>query len=165
LKIKERFLTSKNNLVADLTNELYQLIKEKINKNYENYLKFLLDTIKKNIDNLDKYQKITILFNSKDYNYFSKNLDKIQNLFNNSVEIKKNNIEIIGGFKILLNEGKINYDYSISNLIDKNSIYIEIEFSKNVSDSNIKEIEEQFEDFIQNQKLRIEGHLKEYDRI
>lgn len=165
MKIKERFLTSKNNLVADLTNELYQLIKEKINKNYENYLKFLLDTIKKNIDNLDKYQKITILFNSKDYNYFSKNLDKIQNLFNNSVEIKKNNIEIIGGFKILLNEGKINYDYSISNLIDKNSIYIEIEFSKNVSDSNIKEIEEQFEDFIQNQKLRIEGHLKEYDRI
>jgi len=165
LKIKERFLTSKNNLVADLTNELYQLIKEKINKNYENYLKFLLDTIKKNIDNLDKYQKITILFNSKDYNYFSKNLDKIQNLFNNSVEIKKNNIEIIGGFKILLNEGKINYDYSISNLIDKNSIYIEIEFSKNVSDSNIKEIEEQFEDFIQNQKLRIERHLKEYDRI
>lgn len=165
MKIKERFLTSKNNLVADLTNELYQLIKEKINKNYENYLKFLLDTIKKNIDNLDKYQKITILFNSKDYNYFSKNLDKIQNLFNNSVEIKKNNIEIIGGFKILLNEGKINYDYSISNLIDKNSIYIEIEFSKNVSDSNIKEIEEQFEDFIQNQKLRIERHLKEYDRI
>ena len=158
-------MTLKNNLVTDLKNELNQLIKEKINVNYENYIKFLLDTIKKNIDNLDKYQKITILFNSKDYNYFSKNLDKIQNLFNNSVEINKNNIEIIGGFKILLNEGKINYDYSISNLIDKNSTFIEMEFSKIVSDSEIKEIEDKFEDFIQNQKLRIEGHLKEYDRI
>jgi len=165
LKIKERFLDLKNGLVKDLTNDLYQLIKEKINVNYENYIKFLLDTIKKNIDNLDKYQKITILFNSKDYNYFSKNSDKIQNLFNNSVEIKKNNIEIIGGFKILLNEGKINYDYSISNLIDKNSTFIEMDFSKIVSDSEIKLIEDKFEDFIQNQKLRIEGYLKEYDRI
>lgn len=165
LKIKERFLNLKNRLVKELTNDLYQLIKDKINTNYDNYIKFLLEIIKKNTYNLDKYQEITIFFNSKDYNYFSKNLDKIQNLFNNSVEIKKNDTEIIGGFKILLIEGRLNYDYSISNLIDKNSTYIEMEFSKIVSDSEIKEIEHKFEDFIRNQKLRITEYLKEYDRI
>lgn len=165
LKIKERFLNLKNGLVKELTNDLYQLIKEKINTNYDNYIKFLLETIKKNTYNLDKYKKITILFNSKDYNYFSKNLDKIQNLFNNSVEIKKNDTEIISGFKILLSGGRLNYDYSISNLIDKNSTYIEMEFSKIVSDSEIKEIEYKFENFIQNQKLVIKEYLKDYDRI
>ncbi len=165
LKIKERFLNLKNRLVKELTNDLYQLIKDKINTNYDNYIKFLLELIKKNTYNLDKYQEITFFFNSKDYNYFSKNLDKIQNLFNNSVEIKKNDTEIIGGFKILLIEGRLNYDYSISNLIDKNSTYIEMEFSKIVSDSEIKEIEHKFEDFIRNQKLRITEYLKEYDRI
>lgn len=165
LKIKERFLNLKNRLVKELTNDLYQLIKEKINTNYDNYIKFLLETIKNNTYNLDKYQEITIFFNSKDYNYFSKNLDKIQNLFNNSVEIKKNDTEIIGGFKILVSEGRLNYDYSISNLIDKNSTYIEMEFSKIVSDSEIKETEHKFEGFIRNQKLGITEYLKEYDRI
>jgi len=158
-------LNLKNTLVKELTSDLYQLLKEKININYEIYVKFLLNTIKKITYNLDKHQKIIILLNSKDYNYFSKNLDKIRNVLNISVEIRNINTEIIGGIKVIVSEGNINYDYSIDNLISKNSTFNQMEFSKIVSDLEIIGIERKFENFIQNQKLGIEEYLKEYDQI
>ncbi len=75
--------------------------------------------------------------------------------------------EFIGGFRILQAELNISYDFSIINLINKKRSGIEIEFSKIFSDAylEINEIIQNYEKFIQNQKLVIKDYLKNYDKI
>jgi hypothetical protein len=86
-------------------------------------------------------------------------------IFENPVEINKDQIDYIGGFKIALIGGVISYDYTIDTLINKNSSYIQMEISKIVNDSEIKTIEKDFEEFIATQKQKITNYLKEYDQI
>lgn len=155
----------KNSLIKTLKVNLLNHIKKKIDDHYLNYLNFLFKNIKNVKNTVDKPQAIEIIFNSKDYNYFIQNLEKIQGQFKNPVEINKDFIDFIGGFKISLGSGLISYDYTIDNLIDKKSSFIQREISKIVNDSEIKEIEKQFNMFIQNQKSKIIEHLKQYDQI
>ncbi|UCC18611.1 MAG: hypothetical protein JSV62_10950, partial [Promethearchaeota archaeon] len=114
---------------------------------------------------IDKPQAIEVIFNSKDYNYFLQNSEKIQDLFKNPVEINKDKFDFIGGFKISLRSGLISYDYTIDNLINKKTSFIQSEISKIINDLEIKEIEKDFTLFIQNQKLKIVEYLKQYDQI
>jgi vacuolar-type H+-ATPase subunit E/Vma4 len=165
LESKEKILDLKNRILDDLKNSINNLIKEKINKNYTNYINFLLDLFKSYKHFIDKSSKIVILFNSKDFDYFNKSSVKIKNLFKNEIEIQKYSEELIGGFKVKLFKGTIYYDYSIDNLINESSSRIQKKFSKLVTDSEIKEIEHNFEEFIQNKKLGIKDYLKDYDRI
>lgn len=144
---------------------LFNSIKVNIENNYSNYIKFLLNIIKKIKKTVDKPQEIELILNSKDYSYFLQNSEKIQNLFKNPVEINKENMNFIGGFKISLGGGLISYDYTIDNLINKKSSFIQIEVSKIVNDSEIKEIDKDFNTFIQNQKTKIIEYLKQYDQI
>ncbi|MCK4380461.1 MAG: hypothetical protein KAW51_04925 [Candidatus Lokiarchaeota archaeon] len=162
---KEKFLNVKNQLVKELKLRLINLIKDKIKKNYSDYITFLLKSIKGLKNTIDKPQGIELILNSKDYNYFIKNFDKIAGLFKNPVEINKDQRDFIGGFKMSLIEGIISYDYTIDNLIDKHSSFIQIEISKIVDDSEIKEIEKDFEDFIQNKKEKITEYLRLYEQI
>lgn len=165
LELKEKVLELKNNLIDELKKDVYSLIEEKINKNYSNYVNFLIDAITNQSNIIDKPPKIILLFNSKDYKYFTKNPSKLKKLFKTPVEIKNSSDEMIGGFKAILSGGNINYDYSINNLIEKNTSLIQKKFSKIISDSEIKEIEEKFEVFIKTQKLGITEYLKDYERI
>ncbi len=165
LEGKEKFLKLKNSLIKTLKIELLNLIKKRINDNYLNYLDFLFNNIKNVKITIDKPQAIEIIFNSKDYDYFIKNPEKIQGQFKNPIEINKDKNDFIGGFKISLGSGLISYDYTIDNLIDKKSSFIQGEISKIVNDSEIKDIENQFNLFIQNQKSKINEHLKQYDQI
>jgi len=165
LESKEKILDLKNRILDDLKNSINNLIKEKINKNYTNYINFLLDIFRSNKHFIDKSSKIVILFNSKDFDYFNKSSVKIKNLFKNEIEIQKYSEELIGGFKVQLFKGTIYYDYSIDNLINESSSSIQKKISTLVSDSEIKDIEHNFEEFIQNKKLGIEDYLKDYDRI
>ena len=153
----------KNKLLKELKNKIYELLKEKINHFYSDYIKYLLDYITDNIDIIDKYKKIVLLLNSRDYNFFNKNPDEIRSLFKNSIEISKAHHNFIGGFKIILSDGEISYNFSIDNIINKNLTFIQKELSKIVSESEIKEIEQEFEIFIQEQKLGIEEYLRKYD--
>ncbi|MFX0035769.1 MAG: hypothetical protein ACFE9I_09030 [Candidatus Hermodarchaeota archaeon] len=165
LKEKERFLKLKNNLIKELKTSIVNLIREKIEKNYSGYITFLLESIKKVKKDIDKPQGIELILNSKDYNYFIENFDQIAGIFKNPVEINQTKSEFIGGFKISLVEGIIFYDYTIDNIINKKSSFIEMEISKIINDSEIKEIEKEFEKFIRNQKEKIPEYLRLYEQI
>ncbi|MFX1388848.1 MAG: V-type ATP synthase subunit E [Promethearchaeota archaeon] len=165
LEGKEKFLNLKNSLIKTLKNNLLNHLKNRINDNYMNYLDFLFNNINSIKNNIDKPQAIEIIFNSKEYNYFIKNPEKLQGQFKNPVEINKDNIDFIGGFKVSLGTGVISYDYTIDNLIDKKSSFIQKEISQIIDDSEIKEIENKFNIFIQNQKSKIDEYIKQYDQI
>jgi len=162
---KGKFLTIKNNLIKKLKASLFKLIREKIDKNYASYIDYILDSIKNVKKTIDKSQDIELIFNDKDYNYFIKNFDKIVDLFKNPIEIDEDKRDFIGGFKVSLVGGVISYDYTIDNLIDKNSSFIQTEISKIINDSEIKEIEIEFEEFIKNKKKLITEYLTQYDQI
>jgi vacuolar-type H+-ATPase subunit E/Vma4 len=165
LNIKESVLNLKKKLIKELKINLKTLIKEKIYKEYSNYINSLINSIERVSYIIDKPPQITILLNNTDFDYFNKNFEKIQNIFKNKVGITKTTTDFIGGFKVITPNEDILYDYSIDNLINKNSSLIEIEFSKFFSESEIKRLEKNFEQFIQKKKIEIEELLKEYDRI
>ncbi len=165
LRAKEKFLNLKNNLITNLTTSLFNLIKEKREKNYSAYIKYLLNLINQVKKTMEKPQDIELIFNDKDYNYFIKNFDKISDLFKNPVEINKDRYDFLGGFKISLVGGVISYDYTIDNLIDKNSSFIQMEIAKILNDTEIKNIEKEYEEFIEEQKKRITEYLIKYDQI
>ena len=165
LEGKENFLNLKNRLIKELKISLFNRIEVNIKNNYLKYIDFLLGIIKNIKKTVDRPQAIEVIFNAKDYSYFLENFDKIQDLFKNPVEINKDRIDFIGGFKISLDGGLISYDYTIDNLINKKSSFIQIEISKIINDTEIKEIERTFNSLIQNQKTEIIEYLKQYDQI
>lgn len=172
LEEKERFLNFKNNLIKNLKINLRELIKEKIGKNYQKYEDYLLNLmaefrqiLKINIQYKKSLPNIILQFNSNDFNNFNKKLSKIENILKTSVEVRNVNNDIIGGFKAILSDGIFSFDYTIDNLIKKNSAFIEREFIKIVSDYDFKVNELQFEEFIKKQELRIKEFITKYDRI
>ncbi|MFX1305059.1 MAG: V-type ATP synthase subunit E family protein [Promethearchaeota archaeon] len=165
LKIKEETLNVKNSLISKLIIDLNLILEKKIKDNYTNYLKFLLGIFKKIKHLIDKPPEIVINLNSKDYEYFIKNFDRIQKIFENNVTLNPSKEEFIGGFRILQTKMNISYDFSITSLINKKRSLIEIEFSKIFSNIylEINEIIQNYEKFVQNQKLAIKEYLKNYD--
>ncbi len=165
LKIKEEVLKSKNKLMLELISDLTDLINNKIKNNYPNYTKFIL-TILKNIKYIvDKPPEIIITLNSRDYDFFSNNNEQIEEIFKNKVKLKKSEKKFTGGFICVVLSGNISYNYTIENQLKKNTSIIEIEFSKIFSDSesDIKKLENDYVQFIQNQKLAVDNYLKDYE--
>ncbi|MHA1670291.1 MAG: V-type ATP synthase subunit E [Promethearchaeota archaeon] len=163
LKSKEKLIRLKNELLDDLRFNIHERIKEKINNNYSRYIEFLLEHINNLRNDIDNKGDIIIFLNSKDYNYFSKDLNKIEKIFKNSVIIKQDPEDFIGGFKVDLTQVLISYDYSIETIINKNYVDIEIEFSKLILDLNYKEIDDNLVKFIQLKKKKIEEYIRNYD--
>jgi vacuolar-type H+-ATPase subunit E/Vma4 len=165
LKIKEEILNLKNKLISSLVTDLKQLLRERINNNYTNYIEFLKNTIKETRHLVDKPPEVSISLNSKDYDYFLKNFDQLQEMFKNQVILNMQKDDFIGGFRISQTATHISYDFSLVNLINKKRTEIEIEFSKIFSDvySEIEKIIENYEKFIKNQKLASTEYLKNYD--
>jgi len=165
LKIKEEVLKSKNELMLELISDLTDLIKDKIKNNYSNYINLLL----KNLENIkhfvDKPPEIIIHLNSIDFKHFSNNIGKIESIFKNKVSLIKSKEEFTGGFKCVLMTGHLSYDHTIENQLKKSTSIIEIEFSKIFSDSepDIKALENNYIQFIKNQKLAVNEYLKKYD--
>ncbi|MFW9784035.1 MAG: V-type ATP synthase subunit E family protein [Candidatus Heimdallarchaeota archaeon] len=165
LKIKEEILNLKNRLISSLIIDLKQLLIERIKNNYSSYLKFLTTTISEIKPLVDKPPEVVISLNSRDYEYFLKNFDQLQNIFKNQVTLNTRKEDFIGGFRISQISNKISYDFSLANLMNKKRSVIEIEFSKIFSDvySEIEEIIQNYENFIQDQKLALQEYLKDYD--
>ncbi|MBA7515834.1 V-type proton ATPase subunit E [subsurface metagenome] len=165
LKIKEEVLKSKNKLMLELISDLKDLIKDKIKNNYSSYIILLL----KNLENIkhfvDKPPEIIIHLNSIDFKYFSNNMEKIESILRNKVNLIKSKEEFTGGFKCVIMTGHLSYDYTIKNQLKKSTSIIEIEFSKIFSDSepDIKALENNYIQFIKNQKLAVNEYLKKYE--
>jgi len=154
LKVKEEVLQVKNRILSEFVEDLTQLIKDKINKNYSNYINFLIKTFKNINQFIDKPPEIIIELNSRDYNYFNNDIQLIQNLFKNKVKLNNLEDKFIGGFKCIQSSEKISYDYTIENLLKKNTSLVEIELSKILSESgvDIRKTEQDYELLIQEQK-------------
>ncbi|MFW9865430.1 MAG: V-type ATP synthase subunit E family protein [Candidatus Thorarchaeota archaeon] len=165
LKIKEEILNLKNNLISELITDLKQLLIERINNNYLNYIEFLKSIIRETRPLVDKPPEVIISLNSRDYEYFLKNFDHIQDIFKNQVILNTEKEELIGGFIISQTKTYISYDFSLANLINKKKSDIEMQFSKIFSDvySEIEEIIQNYERYIQDQKLALKEYLKKYD--
>ncbi len=165
LRGKENVLNLKNKLIHELKATINSLIREKINKHYANYINYLINSLKSVKPNIKKHQEIELLLNSKDFDYFLKNYNKIENLFEVPVEIHEDQKDFIGGFKIILGGGLLSYDYTIENLTNKNSVYIQMEISKIIENIEIKSIENKLDNLIQVQKHKITEVLRKYDQI
>jgi len=165
LKIKEEILKSKNKLMLELIVKLTDLINDKIKNNYSSYTEFLLKNLKNIKYFVDKPPEIIITLNSRDYEFFSSNKELIETIFKNRINLKKSAKEFTGGFICAVLESNISYNYTIENQLKKKTSIIEIEFSKIFSDSelDIKNLENNYVQFIQNQKLAVDDYLKDYE--
>lgn len=163
---KNELSNLKNKLVLELITDLNQLINEKINNNYSNYINFLLGNFKKVSEFIDKPPEIIVNLNSKDYKYFKKRFNEIQNIFKNKIILENSEEDFIGGFKISHAKGNLSYDYTFTTMLSKSTSLIEIELSKIFSDfdSEIQIIQQNHEKFIQNQKLHLDEILHKNDR-
>jgi len=165
IQAKESILNLKNKFLDDLKHELIIQLEEIITRNYSNYLNFLIERFKSSIEIIDKPPKIIILLNQKDFNAINKDRAKIENLFKNKIEIISSKEDMIGGFKAILEDGKISYNYSIDNLLIKNIVVIEKHLSQIFSEAELEKIQIDFERYIKNKKQEIKEYLKEYDQI
>jgi vacuolar-type H+-ATPase subunit E/Vma4 len=165
LKIKEEVLKSKNRLMLELISDLTDLINNKIKENYPSYINFILKTLVNIKYIVDKPPEIIITLNSRDYDFFNKNKELIDKIFKNAVKLRKSEAKFTGGFICEVSKSNITYNYTIENQLKKNSSIIEIEFSKIFSDSesDIKTLENDYAQFIQNQKLTVDEYLKDYE--
>ncbi len=165
IQAKESILNLKNNFLDDLKHELINQLEEIIARNYSNYLNFLIEKIKSSLEIIDKPPKVIILLNQKDFSAINRDLSKIENLFKNKIEIISSKEDFIGGFKVILEDAKISYNYSIDNLLLKNVIVIEEHLSQIFSETEMEKLQIDFERYIKNKKQEIKEYLKEYDQI
>ena len=167
IKIKEEILKSKNKLMAELISDLTNLIEKKINDNYSNYTDFLLKSLKNIAHVVDKSPEIIITLNSRDFVFFNSNKDKIEKIFKNNIKLNKSEKDFTGGFICTVPAVNISYNDTIENQLKKNTSIIEIEFSKIFSESetDIKQLENFYLKFIQNQRQLINNYLQDYERI
>ena len=165
LKIKEEILKSKNKLMSELITDLTNLIEKQINDNYSNYIEFLLNALENIKHVVDKPPEIIITLNSRDFNFFNNNKDKIAKIFKNNDKLNKSDKEFTGGFICVVLAINISYNYTIENQLKKKSSIIEIEFSKIFSESetDIKQLENYYLKFIQNQRQITEEYLQNYE--
>ncbi|NHJ24422.1 MAG: hypothetical protein EAX89_07605 [Candidatus Lokiarchaeota archaeon] len=165
IESKDQILKLKNDMIKDLKSYLQKGIGEIINQRYNNYIEFIINLLKSIKSSIDYQGDILILFNSTDYEYFSKNFSKIKDIFKTHLIIDKSPEEHIGGFIISLIDAKMIFDNTIDSLITKNFAEIEIEFSKIISDINYQNLSAQFEESIKNEKKSIEKYLRKYDSL
>jgi len=165
LKIKEDILKSKNKLMVELITDLTDLINDKIKNNYSSYTEFLLKSLENIKYIVDKPPEIIITLNSRDYEFFSNNKKLIETIFKNKIKLMKSEKKFTGGFICEVLASKISYNYTIENQLKKKTSIIEIEFSKifSNSESDIKDLENNYVQFIQNQKLAVDEYLKDYE--
>ena len=165
IRTKDYALNLKNRLIKELQDDLRLKIKERIEKNYTDYIEYLVRLIEKNEKVLTNARQVEYIFNTQDFEYFTDNKKNYTHIFKDKVNIIKSLGEFIGGYKVRLPEEKISHDLSIDEIINNNLSIIEKEFTKIISDDETGKIEHLFEEFIQKQKLKIEEYIREYEQI
>lgn len=162
---KEKLLNLKNDLVKKTKELLIDSVKKSMEKNYEDYLKYLNQALSKVSEKVNKSLELTLIFNNRDYEHFKNNLAELKEYFENSIDLAKSKEEIIGGFIINVEEQQISYDNSLNSLIEENYSFLEKNLTNLISELKIKEIENEFKEFVENKKSNIENELRRYERI
>ena len=165
LDSKEKLLDLKNKLIEDYKNELRGKIIQRINDGYSNYINYILDLMKNIEKQIEASHRSVIYFNSRDFSYFSDHLDKVKDTLGNNVELNESPKIDIGGFRLEQVEEGIIFNYTIENTISKHYKMIEKQISNQITDSEIKDLQSEFESFINQKKEKKEDILIKYDRI
>ncbi|TXT67595.1 MAG: putative V-type proton ATPase subunit E [Promethearchaeota archaeon] len=165
LKTKEKILKFKNQIVSSFIKDLHQELVKKIKTNYSNYTAYIFENIVTLNKDLKNKKNTVFYFNSRDVSPFTEERKKIEQIVEEKVAIKEDPKIDIGGFKIELSEKKIAFNYTLKNIIQDNYSIIETKFASLIADSEIKDIQNKFEQYINEQKKKKEDILVEYDRI
>ncbi|MFX0031478.1 MAG: V-type ATP synthase subunit E [Candidatus Hodarchaeota archaeon] len=165
LQAKESILKLKNKFLKDLNRELINQIEKNISDNYNNYLNFLITYIKNSIHLIDKPPKLILILNSRDFSKAKNRILSIKNLFKSEIELISSKDSFIGGFKAIIGDSEITYNYSIDNLLTKNLIKIENQLTKIFSEAEMENVQIEFENYIKHKKNGIEEYIKEYDQL
>ncbi|MEJ2251589.1 MAG: hypothetical protein P8Y70_17750 [Candidatus Lokiarchaeota archaeon] len=165
LKSNEMVLSLKNRLIIKLKEALFSELEQKIDQNYPNYIDYLIKSLKNIKDVLGNLSKVIIYLNKRDYDYFSDKDTQLKDLFGKNLSIEKTQEEYFKGFILESKEESISYNYSFKDLIQQNLSMIEIKFTNLISESQIEDLQNEFEKIIQKEKENINEYLEEYARI
>jgi len=166
LQSKEMLLQVKNDLLTDFKQDLIDKIKLLIGTKYANYIAFLISKIKQIAESIGQEStQVKIFLNTKDYNYFQNNQNKIEQLFSGAVQIKESKEPMIGGFRLNVPLARLSYDYTLENLVSNASNTVEQIFSSSYVDVDLESFQKEFEEFITKKKAKIEDYLKKYEEI
>ncbi|TXT66565.1 MAG: V-type proton ATPase subunit E [Promethearchaeota archaeon] len=165
LESKDRILELKNNLIKVFITDLHKEIENHIKSNYQGYLNYLIGLIREIKGQNYIPENSIFYFNEKDYEFFEKNNHKLTEIIQKEFIIKRSSRINIGGLILEQADGEISFDYTIDNIIEENYSLIEMEFSDIIKDAEIKKIQSEFEDIINENKKKIETYLIDYDRI
>jgi vacuolar-type H+-ATPase subunit E/Vma4 len=162
---KEKLLNLKNDLVKKTKVLLIDSVKKSMEENYEDYINYLDQALSRVSEKVNKTLELTLIFNNKDYEYFKNNKTDLKKHFKNSIDLVKSKKQIIGGFILNVEEQQISYDNSLDSLIEEKYSFLEKNLTNLISESKIKEIENEYKKFIENKKSNIENELRRYERI
>jgi vacuolar-type H+-ATPase subunit E/Vma4 len=162
LNSKDKLLEFKNKIIKDFINDLHIELEQRINKNYSEYQDFIFNSIKSIKNNINEPENVRIYFNSRDIKNFKR---KIGDIIGGGTNIKEDPTIEIGGFKIEQIRQQISFNYTLDNIIQENYSVIETKFAAIITDSEIKELQTEFEEYISEKKKKREDILVEYDRI
>jgi len=165
LQAKESILKLKNKFLKDLNQEIINKIEKNISNNYTNYLNFLITCIKNSIHLIDKPPKLTLILNSRDFSKAKNEIFNVENLFKSKIELISSKDSFIGGFKAIIGDNKITYNYTIDNLLTKNLLLIEKHLAQIFSEAEIEKVQIEFETHIKHKKNDIEEYIKNYDQL
>lgn len=161
---KEKSLKLENLLLKDLKEEIFRILEQKIEHKYSKYQAFLENKLRDAETKLQRRSQMELILNHKDYGN-DKITKAINDIFGKNIKIRKDKEDFLGGFKIQSQKKNLTYDFTLSTAIKRNNKYIEKKFSKIFCDAEVKRLEDEFIDFIKNQRNNIRGYLEEYDRI
>ncbi|MFW9829345.1 MAG: V-type ATP synthase subunit E family protein [Candidatus Thorarchaeota archaeon] len=165
IQAKELVLKLKNKLLKDLNQGILKQIQSNISENYSNYLNYLIMQIKDSVHIIDKPPKVFILLNERDFDNIKNVGSNIKSLFKNKIDLTSAEDDFIGGFKVIIGDNKITYNYTIDNLLAKNLVKIEQDLSSIFSETEIAKLQDDFERDIKLKKKEIEVYLKSYDQL
>ena len=166
LQSKEMLLQVKNDLLSDFKKDLINKVKSMIEHNYSNYITFIINKLRElSVAIGFKPSIVEIYFNSRDFKYIQENRNKIKSILSEEIKISQSSVPMIGGFILNLPQNMISYDHRLENLIEKASNTIEQIFSSSYINVDLESFQKEFEEFITNEKVKIEDYLKKYDEI
>lgn len=166
LQSKEMLLQVKNDLLSDFKKDLINKVKSMIEDNYSNYITFIINKLRElSVAIGFKPSIVEIYFNSRDFKYIQENRNKIKSILSEEIKISQSSVPMIGGFILNLPQNMISYDHRLENLIEKASNTIEQIFSSSYINVDLESFQKEFEEFITNEKVKIEDYLKKYDEI
>lgn len=163
LEVKSQLLELKNKLVFKFKEDFLVDLKNRIKNNYDKYINYLLELIKEKVSNIkDNSKKITLIFNSTDYNYFEQHKNMLEALKNVDFDFKKASNEFIGGYILDIPIDSYTYNYTLESQIKLKTNAIESILTKNLSslEERFYDLEDKFEQRIEDLRKEIEVYLK-----